>query len=204
MSLEPLNTTSSETGRIWIHVNRETFTHQSRSYAGPSLIGQVHLREIENSPNGLTIDIMIDASCAKRLATELITEANLEPSPIKLRLKFPPSSNSNQCTSKPSQPTSDGTDGSETSYTRQEPSLVLPDGAVNFGVVEMMMQHYERRLRTIHRALLRTLSTPACCKYGELDHVSYLCKSMTLSLSSIQSILRTQSSQPSGSNWNIP
>src|SRR5215467_4380539 len=200
VSSEPLNTTYSGMGHIWIHARQETFTLQSLPCAGPRWIGQVHLREIENSPRGLIIDITIDDLCARKLGTELIMAENREHLPAKLSLTFPPSKNSNESTLKPSQPTSVGTSGSESSYERREPSLVLPDGGVNFGVVEMMMQHYERQLRTIHRAVLRTLSTPVCSRYGELDHVSYLCKSMTLSLSSIQSILRTASSHSSESN----
>src|SRR6516164_6818106 len=79
------------------------------SYGLPEWLGRVTLEKTGSWQNNLTIDITIDDLCARKLGTELITVANLEHSPINLRLTSDLSKISNPNTSPPSQPTNVGT-----------------------------------------------------------------------------------------------
>src|ERR1700726_3200564 len=83
-----LKETSSMIGDTLTHAKVGTFTLQWQSLSGPMMFpGQVTLNVIENSQKDPITVITSDALCARRLGTVLTTEANLEHSPIKLRLR---------------------------------------------------------------------------------------------------------------------
>lgn len=86
MSSEQSKVIYLEIGDILMRVKEVIFTQLSRDLSGQTLPGGVTYVQIVSWLNNHSIDITIDASCAKRLATELTTEVNLEHSLIKLRL----------------------------------------------------------------------------------------------------------------------
>lgn len=204
MSSEQLNTTSLGTIDIWMHVRGATSIQPSLRYAGLSWIGRGRLVATGNSPSAHTIEITIDDTCARRLGMGLIMGENREHSQARLRLILPPLNSSSPSTLEPSLPTSNGTPGSESNSADMESLPPSPADDGSFGADVQTMQHLERQLHTIRKALLRISLTEGCFKSGERQTVNYLCKSMMLSLSSIQSNLRTLLYLRSEDNLNTP
>ena len=113
---------SSETGDTSMLVSQGTCILELLNSFGQLLDGQVTLSKIETSQNNLTIDIMIEDTCVKRLGMALITAGAQGPLPLKLRLSWPWWKNSNQPTSEPSQPSSDGMHGQDGPSNKKETS----------------------------------------------------------------------------------
>ena len=63
-----------------------TCTLQLHDSLGQTLRGLAIYQLIERSQSSLSIDITIDASCARRLGTVLIMEGDHRQSPVKLKL----------------------------------------------------------------------------------------------------------------------
>ena len=70
------------------HARLATCTLALQSWSGQTSLGQVTLRQTENSQNVVILDIMIDDSCARRLVTALTMEENPELLLRKLRLRL--------------------------------------------------------------------------------------------------------------------
>ncbi len=102
MSLEQLNTISSETLDTLMRSSLETYIQQWLNSVGLTLAGPVYLDMTKTSPNILSIDITRIASCAKNSATAPTTGASPLPSPNNPASPSPSSNNSNQNTSPPS------------------------------------------------------------------------------------------------------
>src|SRR2546421_6699683 len=109
--LEPLRAIDSTTGDTSTHVNLEISILMLPNSAGRPWLGWVSRKLIRYWLSFPTIVIIRDDSCARKLATGLITEVSLERYQIRLRLRSGSSKTSNPNTSPPSLPISDGTPG---------------------------------------------------------------------------------------------
>src|SRR5580704_4040740 len=113
VSSEELNGTYSRIVSTSTRVRVETSTPTSLSFVGPDFPGVVTLHWTERSPNNPIIVTTIDASCARKLGTELITLANQTHLPLKLKLTLELSKTFNRSILKPFLAIIGGTTGQE-------------------------------------------------------------------------------------------
>src|SRR6266404_4087358 len=141
----------------WLLAKAETLIQQLLECVGPTLDGQVILREIRFVlSNPTTATILIDL-CAKNSATDQTTEANPTPSQPKLSSQSPSSKISSQSISEPSLRTYNGKDGLMISFEDLAAWLRSQDASDGSLADEMTHLYCVKVLHMIHKALWPTL-----------------------------------------------